>query len=60
MVVQFILFNFANYSPSIAMELTKKLRVNEKIGDSRQTNMSLGHFFLGLHTAEIHFEKLLG
>ena len=43
------------------MELTKKLHVNEKIGDSKQTNMSLEHFFfLNLHTAEIHFEKLLG
>ena len=47
MAVQFILFNFANNSPSIAMELeaTKKLHGNDKIRDSRQTNMSPEHYF---------------
>ena len=34
--VQFILFNFANYSPSIAMELVKKLHLNDKIRDPGQ------------------------
>ena len=47
MAVQFILFNFANYLPSIAMELKvrKKLHVNDKIRDPRQTNMFPEHYF---------------
>ena len=51
MAVQFILFNFANFSPSIAMELkvskeiTRKNRVNDKIRNPRQTNMSPEHYF---------------
>ena len=45
--VNFILFNFANYTPSITMELkvSKELQVNDKIGDPRQTNMSPEHYF---------------
>ena len=44
--VQVILFNFANYSPSIGMELkARKLHGNDKIRDSRQTNMSPKHYF---------------
>ena len=48
MAVHFILFNFANYLPSTAMELikqAKKLHVNDKIRDLRQTNMSPEHYF---------------
>ena len=33
---------------------------NDKIRDSRQTNMSSEHYFLKWQTAEINFEKLLG
>ena len=45
--VQFILFNFVNYSPSIAMKLkvSKELHVNNKIRDRRQTNLSPEHYF---------------
>ena len=42
MAVQFILFNFANYLPSIAMELT--LLHYDKIRDLRQTSMSPEHY----------------
>ena len=44
--IQFILFNFANYSPSIAMELkvSKEIHVNDEIRDPRQTNMSPEHY----------------
>ena len=48
MAVQFIMPNFANDSPSIAMELkltAKKLHGNDKIRDPRQTNMSPEHYF---------------
>ena len=48
MAVQFIMPKFANDSPSIAMELkltAKKLHVNDKIRDPRQTNMSPEHNF---------------
>ena len=47
--VQLILFNFANYSPSISMELkvSKEITcVNDKIRDPLQTNMSPQHYFL--------------
>ena len=46
MAVQFILFNFANCSPAVAMELnvSKEIHVNDKIRDSRQTDMSLDHY----------------
>ena len=42
MAVRFILFNFVNYSPSIAMEfkVSKEITCNDKIRDPRQTNMS--------------------
>ena len=45
MAVQFTLFNFANFSPSIAMELKvgKKSHVNGKIRDPGQ--MSPEHQF---------------
>ena len=55
MAVQFTLFNFANYSPSIAMELklskeiSRKIKINDKVRDPRQTNM--------LQAAEINFES---
>ena len=48
MAVQFITPNFANDLPSVAMELkltAKKLHVNDKIRDPRQTNMSPEHYF---------------
>ena len=37
----------ANYSPSVAMELTlsKEITCNNKDRDSRQTNMSPEHYF---------------
>jgi len=41
MAAQFILFNFANYLPSIAMEV----KVSKEIRDPRQTNMSPEHYF---------------
>ena len=34
--------------------------VNDKIRDSRRTNVSPEHYFWRLQTAEINFEKLLG
>ena len=46
--VQIIMYNFANYSPSIAMELKvcKEITcVNDKVRDSRPTNMSPEHYF---------------
>ena len=45
--VQFILFNSANYWPSIAMKLkiSKEITCNDKIRDPRQTNMSPEHYF---------------
>ena len=48
MAVRFIMPNFANDSPSIAMELkltAKKLHVNDKIRDPRQKNVSPEHYF---------------
>ena len=44
--VHFILFNFANYSPSIAIsKVSKEFHVNDKIRNSRLTNMSPDHYF---------------
>ena len=43
MAVQFIFFNFASNSPSIAMDL--KLLVNDTSRDLRQTNLSPEHYF---------------
>ena len=45
--VQYIWFNFANYSSSIAMELkvSKEITCKCKIRYLRQTNMSPAHFF---------------
>ena len=45
--VQFILFNFASYSPSIAMELkvSKQITCTDTSRKSRQTNMSPEHYF---------------
>ena len=48
MAVQFILFNFANYSrPQSLLNLkkAKKLHVNDKIRDQRQTNVSPEQYF---------------
>ena len=62
MAVQFILFNFASYLPSIAMELKVSKEITCKWHKERfKTNK---HVFLALllklQTAEINFEKLLG
>ena len=60
--VQFILFYFANYSPSITMELKVGKEITCKWQDQRlETNKYvLWALFLKLQTAELNFEKLLG
>ena len=58
MAVQFILFNFANYSPSIAMELKVSKEIRET--QDKQIIYVSWALFLKLQTAEINFEKLLG
>ena len=60
--VQFILFNFASYSPSIAMELKVSKQITckwhkQKIETNKYVPWAL---FLKLQTAEINFEKRLG
>ena len=60
--VQFILFYFANYSPSIAMELKVSKEItckwqNQRLETNRYVPWAL---FLKLQTAELNFEKLLG
>ena len=60
--VQFILFNFASYSPSFAMELKVSKQITckwhkQKIETNKYVPWAL---FLKLQTAEINFEKLLG
>ena len=42
------------------LKVSKKLQVNDKIRDLRQTNMSPQHYFSGLQAEGINFEKLLG
>ena len=51
MAVQFILFNFANYSPSIAMELTvsKEIHPAVHIYNFRIFIISDHHPFMGLY-----------
>ena len=63
--VQFILFNFANYSPSIVMELKVSKEITCKCQSQRfETNKHDVSWaltlFLKLQIAEINFEKLLG
>ena len=60
--VQFILFNFANYSPSIAMELKASKEITCKWQNQRsKTNKYVSRaLFLKLQAAEINFEKLVG
>ena len=63
--VQFILFNFANYSPSIVMELKVSKEITCKWQSQRfETNKHDVSWalilFLKLQIAEINFEKLLG
>ena len=62
MAVQFILFQFANYSPSIAMELKLSKEITCKWHKQRfETNKYVSWALcLKLQTAEINFEKLLG
>ena len=66
MAVQFclillaVLFNFANYSPSIAMELKVSKEITCKWQNQRsETNVSWA-LFLKLQAAGINFERLLG
>ena len=60
--VQFILFNFASYSPSIAMELKVSKEITCKWHKQRfETNKYVSWaLFLKLQAAGINFEKLLG
>ena len=60
--VRFILFNFANYSPSIAMELKVSKEITGKWQTQRsETNRSVSWaLFLKLQAAGINFERLLG
>ena len=60
--VQFILFNFASYSPSIAMELKVSKQITCKWHKQKiETNKYVPEaLFLKLQTAEINFEKRLG
>ena len=62
MAVQFILFNFANHSPSIAMELKVSKEITGKWQNQRsETNKYVSWaLFLKLQAAGIIFEKLLG
>ena len=59
--VQFILFHFANYSPSIAMKLKVSKEITCKWQNQRnKTNKYVSWAFLTLQAAGINFEKLLG
>ena len=62
MAVRFILFNFANYSPSIAMELEVSEEITHKWQNQRsETNNYVSWaLFLKLQAAGTNFEKLLG
>ena len=62
MAVQIILFNFANYSPSIGMELKVSKEITWKWQNQRfETNKYVSWaLFLKLQAAGINFEKLLG
>ena len=62
MAVLFILFNFANYSPSIAMEIKVSREITGKWQNQRsETNKYVSWtLILKLQTAGIKFEKLLG
>ena len=62
MTVQIILFNFANYSPSIGMELKVSKEITWKWQNQRfETNRYVSWaLFLKMQTAEINSEKLLG
>ena len=62
MAVLFILFNFANYSPSIAMEIKVSKAITGKWQNQRsETNKHVSWtLFLKLQTAGIKLEKLLG
>ena len=62
MAVLFILFNFANYSPSIAMEIKVSKEITGKWQNQRsETNKYVSWaLFLKLQAAGINFEKLLG
>ena len=60
--VQFILFNFANYSPSITMKLEASREItckwqNQRPETSKYVSRAL---FLKLHAVGINFEKPLG
>ena len=60
--VQFILFNFANYSPSIAVELKASREITCKWQNQRpETNKYVSWaLFLKLQAAGMNFEKPLG
>ena len=60
MAVHLILFNFANYSPSIAMELKVNKEITWKWQNQRfETNKYVScALFLKLQTEEINIEKL--
>ena len=60
MAVQFILFNFANYSPSIAMELKVSKEITCKWQNQwSETNKYVSWaLFSKLQAAGINFEKL--
>ena len=62
MAVQIILFNFANYSPSIGMQLKVSKQITWKWQNQRfETNKYVSWaLFLKLQAAGINFEKLLG
>ena len=62
MVVQFILFNFANSSPSIDMELKVSKETACKWQNQRfETNKYVSRaLFLKFQAAGVNFEKLLG
>ena len=59
---QLLLFNFANYSPSIAMKLKVRKDITCKWQNQRsETNKYVSWaLFLNLQAAGINFEKLLG
>ena len=60
MAVHLILFNFANYSPSIAMELKVNKEITWKWQNQRfETNKYVScALFLKLQTEEINIENL--
>ena len=62
MAVHFILFNFANYLPSIAMELEASKEITGKWQNQRSETKKYVSWalFLKLQAAGINFEKLLG